>query len=322
MGDLITIIVPIYKVEKYLKKCIDSIISQSYSNLEIILIDDGSPDRSGEMCDEYSKKDSRIKVIHKKNGGVSSARNAGLDIMTGKYITFVDPDDYIEKDMIKRLYDWIKEYDADISICGVIDNDENYKILRKTKGKNIVLLNRENTFKELMDEYYFNSVCWAKLYKVNLWENIRFNESTKIAEDLEALCKVFNKVNKTIVNTKECYYNWLCRNESATQVKYNKNWKKEIDMTKDILNFIELTYPSIINSAIKRYIRINISCIIRVIKYDYNVQEINKLKDNIKPYLLKALKIKNISFSMKVKLLIIFINPNIYRIICLLKNKK
>ena len=322
MGDLITIIVPIYKVEKYLRKCIDSIISQSYSNLEIILIDDGSPDRSGEICDEYSKNDSRIKEKKKKNGGVSSARDAGLDIMSGKYLTFVDPDDYIEKDMVKKLYEWVKEYEADISICGVIDNDENYNILRRTKGKNILVLNRENTFKELMEEYYFNSVCWGKLYKSDLWNNIRFNENTKIAEDLEVLFKIFRKVNKTIVNTREFYYNWLYRNKSATKVGYNEDWKKEIDMTKNILNFIELKYPNIVNSAIKRYIRINISCIVGVIKYDYNIYEINELKNNIKPYLLKALKIKNISNSMKIKLIIIFVNPNIYKMIYLLKNKK
>lgn len=322
MNDLISIIVPIYNVERYLRRCIDSIISQSYSNIEIILIDDGSPDECGKICDEYSKKDSRIKVIHKENEGVSSARNLGLEIISGKYLTFVDPDDYIEKEMIEKLYEWIKKYEADISICGVIDNDENYNILRKTKGKDIILLDRENTFKEFMEEYYFNSVCWAKLYRTDLWKNIRFNEKTKIAEDLEVLCEVFKKVNKTIVNTKECFYNWLCRSESATKIRYNEDWKKEIDMTKNIMKYIESTYPKIIDSAIKRYIRINIDCIIRVIKYNYNLKEINELKNNIRPYFLRALKNKNISYTMKIKLLLIFINPKIYKMLYLIKNNK
>ena len=321
MENLISIIVPIYNVEKYLRKCIDSIINQSYSNLEIILIDDGSPDKCGKICDEYSKKDSRIKVIHKENEGVSSARNVGLDMISGKYITFVDPDDYIEKDMIKKLYDWIKEYDADISICGVINKDENYNILMKSKGQDIILLNRQDSFKELMEEYYFNNVCWAKLYKADLWKDIRFNEKTKIAEDFEVLCEIFKKINKTIVNTNECYYNWLCRNKSATKVGYNEDWQKEIDMTKNVMKYIELTYPNIMESAIKRYIRINIDCITKIIKYGYNIEKIDTLKNNIKPYIINALKNRRIPFRMKIKLLILYTNPKVYKIIIQLKEK-
>ena len=102
MNDLISVIVPIYKVEKYLQKCVDSILAQTYSNLEIILVDDGSPDRCGELCDEYAEKDGRIRVIHKKNGGLSDARNAGIDVAAGKYLAFVDSDDYIHPK--KRIY--------------------------------------------------------------------------------------------------------------------------------------------------------------------------------------------------------------------------
>ncbi len=112
---LISIIIPVYNVERYLRECIDSIIAQTYKNLEIILVDDGSSDKSGEICDEYSKKDSRIKVIHKKNGGLSDARNVALDIAKGDYIGFIDSDDYIEKDMFQILYNLAEEYNAEIS---------------------------------------------------------------------------------------------------------------------------------------------------------------------------------------------------------------
>ncbi len=112
---LISIIIPVYNVERYLRECIDSIIAQTYKNLEIILVDDGSSDKSGEICDEYSKKDSRIKVIHKKNGGLSDARNVALDITKGDYIGFIDSDDYIEKDMFQILYNLAEEYNAEIS---------------------------------------------------------------------------------------------------------------------------------------------------------------------------------------------------------------
>ena len=106
--ELISVIIPIYKVEKYLRECIDSIINQSFKNLEIILVDDGSPDNCGKICDEYAKKDNRLKVIHKENGGLSSARNAGLDIATGEYISFVDSDDYVSNKFIENLSFYLK----------------------------------------------------------------------------------------------------------------------------------------------------------------------------------------------------------------------
>ena len=124
-NSLISVIVPIYKSEKYLEKCIESIIGQTYKNIEIILVDDGSEDRCGEICDAYSLKDNRIKVIHKKNGGISDARNAGLDIATGEYIGFVDSDDYIANDMLETLLGLSKQYMADISCVSyyeLIDN--------------------------------------------------------------------------------------------------------------------------------------------------------------------------------------------------------
>ena len=115
--DLISVIIPIYNVEQYLKECLESVINQTYRNLEIILVDDGSKDKSGKICDEYKNKDERIKVVHKENGGLSDARNAGMKIATGKYIQFIDSDDFIDKDMIETLYNLIIENEADISMC-------------------------------------------------------------------------------------------------------------------------------------------------------------------------------------------------------------
>ena len=128
MNDpLISVIVPVYKAEPYLDKCVNSIRNQTYKNLEIILVNDGSPDRCGEMCDAYAKADSRIRVFHKENGGQSSARNLGLDHMTGEYVGFVDSDDWIEPDMYQRLYDRMVETESQISVCGLqrdLDNGQ------------------------------------------------------------------------------------------------------------------------------------------------------------------------------------------------------
>ena len=119
--DLISVIIPIYNVEQYLDRCIDSVKKQTYTNLEIILVDDGSPDNCGKMCDEYAEDDKRIKVIHKENGGLSDARNAGIEIATGEYITFIDSDDYVSLDYVEYMYKLLKDAGAKLSICGVMD---------------------------------------------------------------------------------------------------------------------------------------------------------------------------------------------------------
>ena len=137
MEDLITVIVPVYKVEKYIRKCIESIINQTYKNIEIILVDDGSPDDCGKICDEYAKKDNRIKAIHKENGGLSDARNKALDLTNGKYVIFVDSDDYIEKNAIEYLYQLMQKYNTDIAIGLVnpIYDGEKNNILKNKESK-------------------------------------------------------------------------------------------------------------------------------------------------------------------------------------------
>ncbi len=140
MEDLITVIVPVFKVEKYLEKCVKSICCQTYKNLEIILVDDGSPDNCGKMCDKYAKSDKRIKVIHKENGGLSDARNAGIKMATGKYIAFVDSDDYVSNDYIEYMYKILKKENTKISICELqivwknttIENNKENKVQKLT----------------------------------------------------------------------------------------------------------------------------------------------------------------------------------------------
>lgn len=136
MDKLISVIVPIYNVEKYLTKCIESIINQTYENLEIILVDDGSPDNCPIICDEYAKRDSRVKVIHKKNGGLSDARNAGLDIATGEYIMFIDSDDFVEIDMMESMMNNMIDNNVDLVVCNIkyiYDNSEKVKYNQKDK---------------------------------------------------------------------------------------------------------------------------------------------------------------------------------------------
>lgn len=234
--ELISIIVPIYNVEKYLSECLDSIINQTYKNLEIILIDDGSTDNSGKICDKYAKKDKRIVVIHRTNGGVSSARNLGLKIANGSYIGFVDADDWIANDMYENLYINLKKFNADISVCkfknvykrkNIVHNDEKYS--------NLVSLNSEQALEILFDiKKCYSWSLWNKLYKKEILSN--FDEKLTIAEDLMQIFKIyFNKNVITSFENKEKYFYYFRKGSACHSNIFSIDRIKEIDVWKYIL---------------------------------------------------------------------------------------
>ena len=202
--DLISVIVPVYKVEKYLEKCIESVLKQTYTNLQIILVDDGSPDNCGKICDEYAKKDSRIEVIHKINGGLSDARNVGINRANGRYIGFVDSDDYIKEDMYEKLINLIKEYDADISICNLYDVIDGKEYVRN-KDNGIHEYSRIDILKEILLDKNIQSYAWNKLYKKELFDEIKYPIRKKY-EDIGTTFYLFEKCNKIVVTSEPEYY--------------------------------------------------------------------------------------------------------------------
>ena len=202
--DLISVIVPVYKVEKYLEKCIESIIKQTYTNLQIILVDDGSPDNCGKICDEYAKKDLRIEVIHKANGGLSDARNVGISKAKGRYIGFVDSDDYIKEDMYEILLNLIKKYDADVSICNLYDVIDGNECIRN-KENGIREYSRLDIFKEVLLDKNIQSYAWNKLYEKELFDEIKYPIGKKY-EDIGTTFYLFEKCNKIVVTSEPEYY--------------------------------------------------------------------------------------------------------------------
>lgn len=204
-SPLISVIIPVYKVESYLDRCLKSIVDQSYSNLEIILVNDGSPDHCPAMCDEWAKKDSRIKVIHKENGGLSDARNAGLKAATGGYFAFVDSDDWLAPDMIKNLLNAIQEDKSDIAACTVKmvwENDSHSELL--TVSTNCVL-NRLDAQKALLEETLLKHPVWYKLYKRKTTEGILF-EVGKQHEDVFWSYQVIGRADKVSIIDYIGYY--------------------------------------------------------------------------------------------------------------------
>ena len=210
-NDLISIIIPVYKVEKYLEKCIESVLKQTYTNLQIILVDDGSPDNCGKICDEYAKKDSRIEVIHKVNGGLSDARNVGISKAKGRYIGFVDSDDYIKEDMYEILLNLIKKYDADVSICNLYDVIDGNECIRN-KENGIREYSRLDILKEVLLDKNIQSYAWNKLYKKELFDEIKYPIGKKY-EDIGTTFYVFEKCNKIVVTSEPEYY-YLKRSDS------------------------------------------------------------------------------------------------------------
>ena len=208
MNNKISIIIPVYNVENYIERCIDSLISQSYINLEIILVDDGSTDKSGEICDRYAVVDNRIKVIHIKNSGRGEARNIGLSQANGQYIGFVDSDDWVEKDLYKYLIENIEETKADISICAYYECLDDIKNKKMLYEKSFVCTGKEAlhyTMSNVIGVYWFNIAIWNKLYKKAVVENIRFRgrEYEDIMYNAEV---IYGARNVSYIN--KCLYNY------------------------------------------------------------------------------------------------------------------
>ena len=213
--ELISVIVPVFKVEKYLRKCIDSIIAQTYTNLEIILVDDGSPDNCGKICDEYADSDARIKVIHQENKGVSAARNVGISNATGKFIGFIDSDDFPESNMFEELYNCLIDNQSDISICGF----KRFGIFSKTVRYKTKCINKDEFLKELLSENLTSYLC-NKLFKKKLFNSIVFPEG-EIFEDIKILHLIGEKAS-SVSFTEKTFYNYRAREHSITSESKGK----------------------------------------------------------------------------------------------------
>lgn len=256
---MISVIVPIYNVAEYLPKCIESVINQSYKNLEIILVDDGSPDRCPEICDEYAKKDKRIKAIHKKNGGLSDARNAGLEIAKGEYISFIDSDDYINEHMYEDMLSAIENADADLCICGYDRVNDDGEICSSSHFKNAVL-SQNDAFEMLVQGNVFFIVAWNKLYKRIVFDKLLFRKG-KIHEDEFIMHHVYGECNK-IVTLEKAYYYYLVRETSITGVV--KGNVKQLDYVESYIDRIDYFHDEEQEHFASRLLPITINLFITV----------------------------------------------------------
>lgn len=209
---LISVIVPCYNVELYLDKCVQSIVDQSYQNLEIFLVDDGATDSTPKLCDEWSLKDDRIKVIHKSNGGLSDARNVAIDVANGEYLVFIDSDDYVSIDYVESLYNLLVKSNADISVCSYMPFYEGTQPENKKVEEADLLVSSDKAIELMFYQKNFDNTAWGKLYKRYLFENIRYPYGL-IYEDLALTYKLFAKSQKIAFTSAKNYF-YLIRSNS------------------------------------------------------------------------------------------------------------
>lgn len=251
----ISVIVPVYKVEKYLNRCVDSILNQTFRDFELILVDDGSPDNCPAMCDEYAARDVRVVVIHKENGGLSDARNAGIDWAfknsESEYLLFVDSDDFIKQELLAITYNAIIKQTADVVCFGV---EMIYENMRKLSWGDVNIAEEQvfdykNRFKPILAPSSIGDYAWNKLYKKELFKDIRYPKGL-IFEDIYTTYKIFDKANK-IVLIKEKLYTYVRRPDSITQqIEFNKNIYNMFYAWEEKYNYISKTSPEFSSNAI------------------------------------------------------------------------
>lgn len=263
--DLISIIIPIYKIEDCVDRCINSIINQTYSDLEIILVDDGSPDRCPGICDEWAQKDARIKVIHRENGGLSAARNSGIDQASGTFLLLVDGDDYIAPNMVEILYKAIKMSDAEIALCDFEKgSDSNFQFSEsviewETIGPEVAL---ERIYEDNHSSFRYVT-AWGKLYRRSLFAGIRYPKG-KIFEDMYVTHRLVDRCKKIVViNQKLCYY--YQRNDSIVNTAFNIKKLDYLEAMEERIRFFEkqgytelakIAYDEYLHSLIWEYSRV------------------------------------------------------------------
>lgn len=317
MEKLISVIIPVYNVEKYLEKCIQSVINQTYKNLEIILVNDGSTDNSLNICKKFSNIDNRIVLFNKENGGLSSARNFGIDNASGEYISFLDSDDFISENMYEILVDNLEKFNGDISIiesCDVYEN--NYFIEKQINEKEVIIYSKQ----EAMIKYFEGNFipAWGKLYKKRLFNNIRFPLGI-LNEDEAIMIKIFDSCDKNIIYQNIKLYFYLKR-ESGSITSTKKNIKNNVDWINNAyenLIYINNNYPNLTSNAKARYYTSILAMMIRLIELDsleFN-DEKKRYRELLKGNRKEILKNKYINLKFKIKCYIIIFNIKFYKFI-------
>ena len=311
-NELVSIVIPIYNVEKYIEKCLDSVIKQTYKNIEIILVDDGSPDNCGKICDSYANNDKRIQVIHKENGGLSDARNVGIERANGKYITFVDSDDYIELDYIEYLYTLIKKYNTKISLCkvNVVYNEKDTNLQRDKNNEIDYKWTKVQTLEDILYAKNFDVSAYAKMYLTEDFKNIRYPKG-KLFEDNDTTYKLIDKNDYVAVGF-EKKYNYIIRNNSITRANFKKEQLYLIEASDNMCSYLS-KYEQLKKATYRKKFWARISTFNRMINSnERNYAAEKKLRKEILKYKKVLLDSKS-SFRDKISIILLSFGTDNYK---------
>lgn len=313
----LSIIVPIYNVEKYLSRCIESILNQTFKDFELILVNDGSTDNCKEICEKYKRMDSRIIVANKKNGGLSSARNLGIDISKGDYIGFVDSDDFIDVHMYEILLNTINAYDSDIVICDYYKvNEYDIKKYEKMKSNNkdikVENINNIDVIERIITRDIKIVVAWNKIYKRSLFDNLRYKEGV-ICEDEFLAHRIFYKCNKVSIINQKLYY-YIQRKGSIINSPFSPKDFDKIYAIKDRVDFLnEKKITNLIDKAEKSFMDYFVWNYFTGYQRLENIEyELKRLKKEFNSVFYRILDNKFISLNEKITLFILYLSPYLY----------
>lgn len=295
---LISVIVPVYNVEKYVGKCLDSIINQTYQNLQIIVIDDGSNDSSGKICENYAKKDDRIEVIHQKNGGLANARNTGLKYAKGVYVTFIDSDDWVEDIFVEILYQDIIQNNCNISMVKHFIDYPQKSIVAASKAQ--ILMNSKECLKKLLYADDVDISAWGKLYRSSLFDTIRYPDGYEF-EDTVTTPELVINAQRIFLNSIPLYHYQRYDQNSITNSAFTPKKLELIEQASKTSRIIQNQYPEL-QSACERFILwAHIATLTRAVRNrnDKPQKTIKDLMCYIKEHRLKVLLDKNISNNDK-----------------------
>ncbi len=306
---MISIIVPVYNVAQYLPRCVDSLLAQTYENIQIILVDDGSTDGAGKICDDYQAKSEKIVALHTKNRGVSAARNAGLDVAEGTYIGFVDSDDWVEPGMFDRLHRLITEHAADLSVCAMRE-DFDRGTIRMNQTEDFRCILREKLFEDIIcNEKVYGYAC-NKLFKRELIGASRFDETLPCQEDMD-FCILYAQKCTCAACTDGEYYHYRQRPDSVTgELNYSPRLLSVVEVYERAFPVYAEFCPQCLPVIAKNYLKINTNILgrMRVSKIQNPALE-NRLRENAKRYYPTVMGNREMSASEKINIFLTYHFP-------------
>lgn len=309
---LISVIVPAYNVEKFIGKCIDSILRQSFKDFEVLLIDDGAKDSTPEICDACAKKDSRIRVYHKENGGLSDARNYGIDRMQGKYVTFIDSDDYVDSGYFEYLYGLItQEEDIQIAICGKksVREDENASPDPETFHE---IITGERAVQKMLCGHGSGHSAWGKLYSADLWKTVRYPKG-KIYEDYATTYRVMALVDKAAWGNAAMYF-YVQHIESIMHQKCSRRSLSLVDIADEETEFIVKKWPALKQEALARKVTSELKCLQNILNAkneefdDYK----QKIVEDVRRHKGELLASKKVALKTKIKIIALLLGERTF----------